>query len=114
MGTRVPRDGGESAQLALEDLAGGVAGQVVDEHDLTRDLVAREVTADVVLEIALGEDDAGSRLTTARRRWPNSSSRTSHARWLPPWALSDHERAFGWRVWPRPSSSARIVRNGDD
>ena len=48
---RVVLGGGE---LALEDLAGRVARQLVHEHDLARDLVAGEVLLDVRLELVLG------------------------------------------------------------
>src|SRR4051794_4581440 len=40
-------------ELPLEDLAGRVARQLVDEHDVARDLVAREVRLDVVSELVL-------------------------------------------------------------
>src|SRR5512142_2630249 len=42
-------------QLALEDLPGGVARQLVDEHDLPGNLVVREVLLDVVLDLILAE-----------------------------------------------------------
>src|ERR1700728_1923455 len=38
-----------AAQLALEHLAGGVARQLIHEHDFARHLVAREVVLDVLL-----------------------------------------------------------------
>src|SRR5688500_17602613 len=37
-------------EVLLQDLAGGVAGKLVEEHDLPRNLVAREVVLDVLLE----------------------------------------------------------------
>src|SRR6185312_2848528 len=40
-------------QFALEDLAGRVARELVDEHDLARGLVAGEVLLDVVLGVVL-------------------------------------------------------------
>src|SRR4051794_34919967 len=40
-------------ELPLEDLAGRVARQLVDEDDVARDLVAREVRLDVVPELVL-------------------------------------------------------------
>src|SRR6185503_9464083 len=40
-------------QLALEDLAGGVAGQLVEELDLARGLVAGEVLLHVALQLIL-------------------------------------------------------------
>ena len=42
-------------ELALEDLAGVVARELVDEHDLARDLVVREVVLDVALDLVLAE-----------------------------------------------------------
>src|SRR4051794_10925848 len=53
-------------ELALQDLAGCVARQLVDEHDLARDLVAREVRLHVVLQLVLRrlapglDDDEGA------------------------------------------------------
>ena len=49
-------------ELALEHLAGRVARQLVDEHDVARDLVAGEVRLDVLLDLVgrhllLGHDD---------------------------------------------------------
>src|SRR5215204_7508874 len=41
-------------QLALQDLAGRVARQLVDEDDLARHLVARQVLPHVALELVLG------------------------------------------------------------
>src|SRR5207247_9479870 len=43
------------AQLALEDLARGVAGKLVHELDLARHLVAREVGPNVLLRLVLGQ-----------------------------------------------------------
>src|SRR5690349_9074814 len=40
-------------ELALEDLAGRGARQLVDELDVARDLVAREVGLDVLLDLVL-------------------------------------------------------------
>src|SRR6476619_3124442 len=42
-------------QLPLEDLAGGVARQLVEEDDLPRDLVAGEVLLHPALEVLLGD-----------------------------------------------------------
>src|SRR5690348_717767 len=39
--------GVESRQLALEDLAGRVAGQLLDEHDVTGHLVASQIGPDM-------------------------------------------------------------------
>src|ERR1700761_4488276 len=48
-----------SAQLALENLAGGVAGKLLDEHDLAGHLVAGEMATHVFLELDLGQHGAG-------------------------------------------------------
>ena len=74
---RARRASAALGQLALEDLAGGVARQLVEELDLARDLVAREVGLDVVLEL-VGVDASRPRVTTTKafRRWPNCSSST--------------------------------------
>src|ERR1700742_2417008 len=46
-------------ELALEDLPGRVARQLLQEDDLARDLVAGEVRLDVVLELVRGRLAAG-------------------------------------------------------
>ncbi len=56
--TRV-RDGVPLAELALEDLAGRVARQLLHEHHLARHLVAGEVLLDVGLDGPLRSDLAG-------------------------------------------------------
>src|SRR5204862_78248 len=50
-GPRARRASVALGQLALEDLAGGVARQLIEELDLARDLVAREVGLHQVLEL---------------------------------------------------------------
>src|ERR1700753_421656 len=42
-------------ELTLEHLVGPVARQLVEEHDLARDLVAGQVLADVVTDLVAGE-----------------------------------------------------------
>src|SRR4051812_32368072 len=57
-------------QLALEDLAGRVARQLLHEDDVARDLVAREVRLHVILQLRLGgvapgvEDDERAQALT--------------------------------------------------
>ena len=72
-------------ELALEDLAGRVARQLVEEHDLARHLVVREVVLDVVLDLVLAEASRPVCSTTnAFSRWPNFSSSTpiAAASWI--------------------------------
>src|SRR6202012_4563203 len=47
-------------ELALEDLAGRVARQLVEEHDLPRDLVAGQVLTHVVADLVAAELGAGA------------------------------------------------------
>ena len=93
-----------SVELALQDLPAARARQRVDEHDLARDLEARQPRADVVAQL-LGRDRArrSAGTTNARRRWPNSSSGT------PTTAAS---ATAGWRTAgpPRPPAGRRSRR----
>ena len=91
-------------QLALEDLAGGVARELVDELDVARHLVAREVLLDVVLErrprdsfVPLALDD--------ERLQPLAELLVGHA---DDGDLGD--RRVAWRAGPRPPAGRRSRR----
>src|ERR1700757_2961573 len=45
-------------EFTLEHLARGIAGQLVQEHDLARNLIAGQVLLDVALDVVLGQTRA--------------------------------------------------------
>ena len=104
-------------QLALQDLAGGVARQLVEEADLARHLEAGEVLLDVLLQVVLGRLLRRSSHDEAIRRWPNSSSSTPIAASLgdASWRASRSSTSFGKTFSPpetiisssRPSTNRR-------
>ena len=90
-------------QVALEDLAGRVARQLVEELDLARRLVAGEVRLDVGFQVVLG--DLGLRVE--RRRRPSAAGRTPRPR---PRSPPPRPPPRGRRAGPRPRAGRRSRR----
>ena len=74
LGGAVDRAPSRARQLALEDLAGGVARQLVEELDLARDLVAARLALTWSLSSSTSTSRPRETTTKAFRRWPNCSS----------------------------------------
>src|ERR1700753_3480458 len=89
-------------ELTLEHLAGRVARQLVEEHDLARDLVAGQVLADVVTDLVAGE--LGRR--PGAPRTPSAADRSARPRRRsPPPRRSPRGRPAAPR--PRPGTRSR-------
>ena len=90
-------------ELALEHLAGRVARQLVDEHDLARDLEAREVRLHVVLQLGLAAALAPGRHDDTRAA-AGPTRRRGRRRRRP------RRRVGGRRAGPRPRAGRRSRR----